>query len=72
MFDVGRTGLGTDLRQFLAAPEFVKAFNPGLDLELVARLTDIGHIDRQHVSTIDVLDILPAPFELIFFCDVVC
>lgn len=51
MFDVGRTGLSTDLRQFLAALEFVKAFNPGLDLELVARLTDIGHIDRQHVST---------------------
>jgi hypothetical protein len=38
---------------------------------LVARLADVGHIDRQHVSTIDVLDILPAPFGLIFLCDVV-
>ena len=45
--------------------------NPGLDLELVARLTDIGQIDRQHVSTVDVLDILPAAFGLILLSDVV-
>ena len=70
MFDVSRTGLGTDLRQFLAAPEFVKAFNPRLDLELVARLADIGQID-QHVSTVDVLDVLPAAFRLILLSDVI-
>ncbi|HWX05838.1 MAG TPA: hypothetical protein VN065_08410 [Bradyrhizobium sp.] len=70
-FDVGRTGLGIDLRQFLAAPKFVQAFNPGLDLELVARLTDIAQIDRQDVSAVDILDVLPAAFGLILPSDVV-
>ena len=71
MFDVSRTGLSIDRRQFLAAPKFVKAFNPRLDLELVAWLADIGQIDRQHVSAVDVLDILPAAFGLILSSDVV-
>jgi hypothetical protein len=50
MFDVGRTGLSTDLRQFLAALEFVKAFNPGLDLELgpAHRYRSYRSTARQH------------------------
>jgi hypothetical protein len=71
MFDVGRAGLGIDLRQFLAAPKFVEPFNPSHDLELVARLADIGQIDREHVSAVDVVDVLPATFGLIFSSDVV-
>ena len=43
----------------------------GLDLELVARLADIGQIDRQHVSTVDVLDILPAALGLMLLSDAV-
>jgi hypothetical protein len=69
MFDVGRTSLSLDRRQFFAAPEFVEPFDPGFDLELVARLSDIGQIDRQHIGTFDVLDILPAAFGLILLSD---
>src|ERR1700676_744823 len=47
MFDIGRTGLSIDRRQFLAAPKIIEPFNPRLDLELIARLTDVGQIDRQ-------------------------
>src|SRR5258706_3805581 len=71
MFAVGRTGQCIDLQQFLAAPKFVEPFNPSLDLELVARLADIGQIDRQNVGAIDVLDVLPAAFGLILSSDVV-
>jgi hypothetical protein len=68
---VSRAGLSIDLRQFLATPKFVKPFNPSLDFELIAWLADIGQIDRQHVSAVDVLDILQAAFGLILLSDVV-
>ncbi|WP_407159276.1 hypothetical protein [Bradyrhizobium sp. STM 3557] len=69
--DICGAGLGIDRGQFLAAPEFVEAFNPGANLELIVRLADIGQIDRQYVSAVDVLDILPAAFGLILFGDVI-
>jgi hypothetical protein len=71
MFYIGRTGPSIDRRQFLAAPKFVEPFNSGFDLELVARLADIDQIDRQHVSIVYVLDVLPAAFGLILLSDVV-
>ncbi|WP_316204506.1 hypothetical protein [Bradyrhizobium sp. SZCCHNS3051] len=71
MPDICGAGLGIDRGQSLAAPEFIEAVNPSSDLELVARFADIGQIDRQYVSTVDILDILPAAFGLILFGDVI-
>jgi hypothetical protein len=71
LFDVGRTGLRIDPGQFLATPKLVEPLNSGLDLELVAGLADIGQINREDVSTIDFLYVLPAPFGLILTSDVV-
>jgi hypothetical protein len=45
--------------------------SPGLDLELVTWLADIGQIDRQDISAINVFDVLPAALGLVFACDVV-
>jgi hypothetical protein len=71
MPDICGAGLGIDRGQFLGAPEFIKAFNPGSDLELLARFADIGQIDRQYVSTVDLLDILPTALGLVLFGDVI-
>jgi hypothetical protein len=71
MSDIYGAGLGIDRGQFPTTPEFIEAFNPSSDLELVARFADIGQIDRQYVSTVDVLDILPTAFGLVLFGDVI-
>src|SRR3569832_1092656 len=71
MPDICGASLGIARGQFLAAPEFIETFNPRPDLKLVARFADIGQIDRQHVSTINVLDILPPAFGLVLFGDVI-
>ncbi|WP_315717198.1 MULTISPECIES: hypothetical protein [unclassified Bradyrhizobium] len=71
MPDIRGARLGIDGRQLFVAPEFIEAFNPSPDLKLVAGFADIGQIDRQYVSTVDVLDILPAALGLVLFGDVV-
>lgn len=71
MLDVSRADLSIDGRQFFAAPKLVETFNPGLDLELVAWLADIGQIDRQYVGAVDVLNVPPGAFGLILSSDVV-
>jgi hypothetical protein len=70
MFDIGRTGLSIDRRQFFVTQKIIEPFNPRLDLELIARLTDVGQIDRQHIGTVDFLDVLPSAFGLILSGDV--
>ncbi|WP_407176401.1 hypothetical protein [Bradyrhizobium sp. STM 3562] len=71
MFGVACTSLGINLRQLLATPILVEPLNAGLDLELVAGLANVGQINREDISTIDVLNVLAAPFGLILTSDVV-
>ncbi|WP_312016594.1 hypothetical protein [Bradyrhizobium japonicum] len=68
---VACTTLGINLRQLLATPILVEPLNSGLDLELVAGLANVCQINREDISTIDVLNILAAPFGLILASDVV-
>ncbi|WP_456855434.1 hypothetical protein [Bradyrhizobium sp. USDA 4501] len=72
MFDVSRAGLRVDRRQLLAAPKIVEPVDPRFNFKLITGLTDIGQIDRQHVGTVDVVDIPPTALRLIFLRDVVC
>ncbi|KJC36742.1 hypothetical protein UB31_35785 [Bradyrhizobium sp. LTSP849] len=71
LFDVGRAGLRIYPGQFFATPKVVEPLNSGLDLELIAGLADVGQINREDISTIDVLNVLAAPFGLILTSDVV-
>ncbi|WP_456849333.1 hypothetical protein [Bradyrhizobium sp. USDA 4504] len=72
MFDVTGTGLRVDCRQPLATPEIVEPVDPRFDLKLITGFADIGQIDRQHVGTVDVVDIPPTALRLVFLRDVVC
>ncbi|WP_063790136.1 hypothetical protein [Bradyrhizobium pachyrhizi] len=71
MFDVTGTGLRVDGGQPLATPEIVEPVDPRFNFELVARLTDVGQIDRQHVRAIDVVDVPPLALGLVLLRDVV-
>src|SRR3954454_6928225 len=53
MLSVCQAGLGIDLRQHPAAPEFVQTTDPGDDLELIPGFADIGEIDREDISAVD-------------------
>ncbi|WP_338150493.1 hypothetical protein [Bradyrhizobium elkanii] len=72
MFDVSCAGLRVHCRQLLAAPKIVEPVDPRFDFKLVTWLADIGQIDRQDVSAIDVVDISSAALRLIFLRNVVC
>ena len=71
MLGVACTSLGINLCQLFATPILVEPLNSGLDLELVAGLANVGQIDREYISTIDVLNVLAAPLGLILMSDVV-
>jgi hypothetical protein len=45
MFRIAGAGLSIDLRQRLSSPVVIEAVDPGLNLELIAGLADIGQID---------------------------
>jgi hypothetical protein len=70
MFGVSRASVGIDLGQHLAAPEFVKAADPGIYLELVGRLTDVREVDRQNIGAVDVVDVAMAALRSIFSADI--
>ncbi|WP_456721151.1 MULTISPECIES: hypothetical protein [unclassified Bradyrhizobium] len=71
MSDVSRTGLRVDRRQLLATPKIVEPVDPRFNFKLITGLADVGQIDRQHVGTIDVVDISSAALRLILLRDVV-
>ncbi|WP_431015150.1 hypothetical protein [Bradyrhizobium pachyrhizi] len=71
MFDVTGTGLRVNCRQLLATPEIVEPLNPRFNFKLVARLTDVGQIDRQHVRAIDVVDVPPLALGLVLLRDII-
>jgi hypothetical protein len=56
--------------QHLAAPEFVKAADPGDYLELIGRFTDISEVDRQNVGAVNVVDVAVAALRSIFSGDI--
>ena len=68
---VRQAGVGIDLRQHLAAPEFVEAADPGSDLELITGFPDIRKIDREDVSAVDILNVPAAACRLVFPGDIV-
>ena len=68
---VRQAGVGIDLRQHLAAPEFVEAADPGRDLELIAGFPDIREIDLEDVSAVDLLNVPVTACRLVFPGDVV-
>ncbi|WP_456814835.1 hypothetical protein [Bradyrhizobium sp. USDA 4529] len=71
MFDVTGTGLRVDCRQLLATPKIVEPVDPRLNFKLVARLADVGQIDRQHVRAIDIVDVPPLAIGLILLRNII-
>ncbi|ANW00075.1 hypothetical protein LMTR13_07650 [Bradyrhizobium icense] len=71
MLDIPSAGLSIDLRELLTAPILVETLDPGSDFELISRFADIGQIDRQHVSAVDVLYVPSGSFGLVLACNVI-
>ncbi|WP_456782411.1 hypothetical protein [Bradyrhizobium sp. USDA 4516] len=71
MFDVSRAGLRVDRRQLLAAPKIVEPVDPRFNFKLVAWLANVRQINRQHVRTIDIVDIPSRALGLILLRNIV-
>ena len=65
MGDVLATRARADVCQDLAAPKVVEPTDPTIQvIELVPRFAGIGQVNRQHVGTVDLLDVAPTPVQV--------